>query len=82
MSRCPNDHPLNETWFLETCTDIEEKYKEVQDLSCQMLVNIVQLLSTCINTFQEIQHQKIDWYKYDEPYLGLAFNLNELPTEN
>ena len=73
---------MNETWFLETCSDIETKYTEVPDLRCQMLVKIVQLLMTCINTFQDVQHERTDWYKYDEPYQGLAFNLNELPTED
>ena len=77
----PHDQPLNETWFLEACADVEAKFTKAMDLSYQMLVKIVQLLSTCITVFQDIQHQRTDWYKYDEPYQGLAFDLNELPTE-
>ena len=77
----PHDQPLNETWFLEACADVEAKFTQAMDLSCQMLVKIVQLLSTCITVFQDIQHQRTDWYKYKEPYQGLAFDLNELPTE-
>ena len=46
-----------------------------------MLIKIVQLLSTCINVFQDLQHQRMDWYKYNKPYQGLAFDLNELPVE-
>ena len=61
--------------------DVEAKFKDAMDLSCQILVKIVQFLSTCINVFQDIQHQKTDWYKYDKPYQALAFDLNELPTE-
>ena len=38
--------------------------------------------ATYVNVFQDIKHQKMNWYKYDEPYQGLAFDLNELPTEN
>ena len=77
----PHDQPLNEIWFLEACADVQAKFKDAMDLSCQMLVKIVQLLSTCITVFQDIQHQWTDWYKYDKPYQGLAFDLNELPTE-
>ena len=78
---CPHDQPLNEIWFLEACADVKAKFKDAMDLSCQMLVKIVQLLSTCITVFQDIQHQWTDWYKYDEPYQGLTFDLNELSTE-
>ena len=56
----PHDQPLNEIWFLEACTDVEAKFKDAMDLSCQMLVKIVQLLSTCITVFQDIQHQRTD----------------------
>ena len=56
----PHDQPLNELWFLEACADVETKFKDAMDLSCQMLVNIVQLLSICINVFQDIQHQRTD----------------------
>ena len=53
----PHDQPLNKTWFLEACADVEPKFMNAMDLSCQMLVKIVQLLSTCITVFQDIQHQ-------------------------
>ena len=56
----PHDQPLNETWFLEACMDVEAKFKDAMDLSYQMLVKIVQLLNTCINVFQDIQHLRID----------------------
>ena len=56
----PHDQPLNETWFLEACADVEAKFTNAMDLSCQMLVKIVQLLSTCITVFQDIQHQRTD----------------------
>ena len=75
-------NPPNKTWFLEACPDVEAKFKEAMDLLCQMLVKIVQLLSTCINVFQDIQHQRLDWYKYEKLYLGLAFDLNELSIKN
>ena len=42
----------------------------------------MQLLTTCLTTFQDVQHERSDWYKYDEPHQGLAFNLNEIPTED
>ena len=77
----PHDQPLNKVWFLEACANVEAKFKDVMDLPCLMLIKIVQLLSMCINVFQDIQHQRTDWYKYDKPYQGLAFNLNELPTK-
>ena len=82
LPEIPNDQSMNETWFLETCSDVKAKYKEVPDLSCQMLVKIMQLLLTCITTFQDVQHERSDWYKYDEPHQGLAFDLNELATED
>ena len=82
---CPkhlHDQPLTKTWFLEACADVEAKFINAMDLSCQMLVKIVQLPSTYINVFQDIQHQQTDWYNYDKPYLGLEFDLNKLPTKN
>ena len=41
---CPerlHDQQLNKIWFLEACTDVEKKFKDAVDLSCQMLVKIV-----------------------------------------
>lgn len=32
--------------------------------------------------FQDVLHEHTNWYKYNKPYQGLAFNLNELPIED
>ena len=30
----PEGHPIIETWFLEACGALEEKFKDIPDLSC------------------------------------------------
>lgn len=70
-----SNQSLTEENFLETLSSLYTKYYEVLDVSCRILCKFINLFTVCIETFKDIQYQRMQMYKFLDADTSLAFDL-------
>lgn len=77
--------PITKTWFVEACSSLEEKLKDIPNLSCQMLCKFMCLFKACLETFRVVKKERTDWSRYVDPDeqrggIWLCNRLERLPV--